>query len=159
MPRRVTIFWRVFSSALSSELTMALLSKPQWPATSQDIPSYDKIHQKTYMWFGFYPCLWQIRVVEAILKHGRDIISVAATGTGKTLTFWMPLLAERRLLELWRRSWAHGFALYSHWVNRVRINDEAVVFESMSELQTVWICSVVAIQNAERPDNALRWHW
>jgi len=40
--------------------------------------------------------------------------------------------------------------------NRVRINDEAVVFESMSELQTVWICNVVTIQNAERPDNTLR---
>jgi superfamily II DNA helicase RecQ len=47
------------------------------------------------MWFGFYPCLWQIRVVEAILKHDRDIISVAATGAGKTLTFWMPLLFSK----------------------------------------------------------------
>jgi superfamily II DNA/RNA helicase len=31
-------------------------------------------------------------VVEAILQHDKDIISVAATGSGKTLTFWMPLL-------------------------------------------------------------------
>jgi len=31
-------------------------------------------------------------VVEAILRHDRDIVSIAATGAGKTLTFWMPLL-------------------------------------------------------------------
>jgi len=30
--------------------------------------------------------------VEAILHHDRDIVSIAATGAGKTLTFWMPLL-------------------------------------------------------------------
>jgi superfamily II DNA helicase RecQ len=31
-------------------------------------------------------------VVEAILQHDKDIISIVATGSGKTLTFWMPLL-------------------------------------------------------------------
>jgi len=91
----VTIFWHIFSCALSSELTIALFSKPQWLATSQDIPSYDEICQKTYIWFGFYPCLWQIQVVEAILKHDKDIISIAATGAGKSLTFWMPLLFNK----------------------------------------------------------------
>jgi superfamily II DNA helicase RecQ len=30
--------------------------------------------------------------VEAILRHGRDIVSIAATGARKTLTSWMPLL-------------------------------------------------------------------
>jgi superfamily II DNA helicase RecQ len=34
-------------------------------------------------------------VVEAILKHDKDIISIAATGAGKTLTFWMPLLFKK----------------------------------------------------------------
>ncbi|KIM36196.1 hypothetical protein M413DRAFT_78603, partial [Hebeloma cylindrosporum] len=42
--------------------------------------------------FGHRPCLWQILVVQAILKHDKDVISIAATGSGKTLTFWMPLL-------------------------------------------------------------------
>ncbi|KAF8214748.1 P-loop containing nucleoside triphosphate hydrolase protein, partial [Mycena galopus ATCC 62051] len=37
-------------------------------------------------------CLWQIKIVRAILKHDRDVASIAATGSGKTLTFWMPLL-------------------------------------------------------------------
>jgi superfamily II DNA helicase RecQ len=42
--------------------------------------------------FGYRPCLWQIRVVQAILKRDKDVISIASTGSGKTLTFWMPLL-------------------------------------------------------------------
>ena len=51
-----------------------------------------EIRQKTIRLLGYQPCLWQIQVVEAILRHDKDIISVAATGSGKTLTFWMPLL-------------------------------------------------------------------
>jgi superfamily II DNA helicase RecQ len=41
--------------------------------------------------FGFRPCLWQIRVVHAILA-GKDVIPIAPTGSGKSLTYWMPLL-------------------------------------------------------------------
>ena len=41
--------------------------------------------------FGFRPCLWQIRVVRAILA-GEDVITIAPTGSGKSLTYWMPLL-------------------------------------------------------------------
>jgi superfamily II DNA helicase RecQ len=56
------------------------------------IPSILEIRQRTIHLLGYRPCLWQIRVVEALLKHDKDIISIAATGSGKTLTFWMPLL-------------------------------------------------------------------
>ena len=41
--------------------------------------------------FSFRPCLWQIRVVRAILA-GEDVITIAPTGSGKSLTYWMPLL-------------------------------------------------------------------
>jgi superfamily II DNA helicase RecQ len=30
--------------------------------------------------------------VQALLKHDKDVISISATGSGKLLTFWMPLL-------------------------------------------------------------------
>ena len=30
-----------------------------------------------------------------LLKHDKDIISIAATGVGKSLTFWMPLLFDK----------------------------------------------------------------
>jgi ATP-dependent DNA helicase RecQ len=42
--------------------------------------------------FCHRPCLWQIRVVQALLKNDKDVASISATGSGKTLTFWMPLL-------------------------------------------------------------------
>ena len=41
--------------------------------------------------FGFGPCLWQICVIRAILA-GNDVITIAPTGSGKSLTYWMPLL-------------------------------------------------------------------
>jgi superfamily II DNA helicase RecQ len=41
--------------------------------------------------FGFKPWLWQIRVVRAVLA-GEDVITVAPTGSGKSLTYWIPLL-------------------------------------------------------------------
>jgi len=41
--------------------------------------------------FGFKPCLWQILVVRAVLA-GEDVITVAPTGSGKSLTYWIPLL-------------------------------------------------------------------
>ncbi|KAJ7207018.1 hypothetical protein C8J57DRAFT_1727419 [Mycena rebaudengoi] len=51
-----------------------------------------EIRDKIEAVFGYRPCLWQIKVVRAILKRDRDVVSIAATGSGKTLTFWMPLL-------------------------------------------------------------------
>jgi superfamily II DNA helicase RecQ len=65
---------------------------PQETMQPKKAPSHDEIRRKTFEQFGFVPCLWQIRVVEAILKHNHDVVSIAATGSGKTLTFWMPLL-------------------------------------------------------------------
>ncbi|KIM86111.1 hypothetical protein PILCRDRAFT_5178 [Piloderma croceum F 1598] len=41
--------------------------------------------------FGYEPCLWQIQAVCAILDGG-DAITIAPTGSGKSLTYWMLLL-------------------------------------------------------------------
>jgi superfamily II DNA helicase RecQ len=41
--------------------------------------------------FGFKPCLWQICVVRAVLAD-EDVITIAPTGSGKSLTYWIPLL-------------------------------------------------------------------
>lgn len=37
--------------------------------------------------FGYRPCLWQIRVVEALLRRDKDVVSISWAKT-----FWMPLL-------------------------------------------------------------------
>lgn len=58
------------------------------------VPSLLEIWQKSIKALGCRPCLWQILVVEAILKHDKDVISIAATGSGKTLIFWLPLLFQ-----------------------------------------------------------------
>jgi superfamily II DNA/RNA helicase len=71
---------------------------PTLPKTST--PSFAEIQKKTYEILGYRPCLWQIRVVEAILKHDKDIITIAATGSGKTLTFWMPLLFKKDGIQI-----------------------------------------------------------
>jgi superfamily II DNA helicase RecQ len=60
--------------------------------TESSIPSLSEIRNRTEAVFGCRPCLWQIKVVEAILRGDRDVVSIAGTGMGKTLMFWMPLL-------------------------------------------------------------------
>jgi superfamily II DNA helicase RecQ len=57
-----------------------------------DVPLLSVIRSRTEAVFGCRPCLWQIKVVESILKRDRDVISIAGTGMGKTMTFWIPLL-------------------------------------------------------------------
>ncbi|KAJ7501820.1 P-loop containing nucleoside triphosphate hydrolase protein, partial [Mycena galericulata] len=49
---------------------------------------------------GYQPCLWQIRVVEAMLKRDGDVVCIAATGSGKTLTFWLLLLFNTAGIQL-----------------------------------------------------------
>ncbi|KAM6504358.1 P-loop containing nucleoside triphosphate hydrolase protein [Amanita muscaria] len=56
------------------------------------VPSIDNIRSRTLETFGKRPCLWQACICEAILNGDQDVISIAGTGMGKTLTFWMPLL-------------------------------------------------------------------
>lgn len=55
------------------------------------LPTITQIRQRSLQVFGVRPCLWQVKVVQAILQ-GKNTISIAGTGMGKTLTFWLPLL-------------------------------------------------------------------
>ncbi|KAJ3476242.1 hypothetical protein NLI96_g11294 [Meripilus lineatus] len=56
------------------------------------IPKLSEIKKKGEEVFKRTPCLWQLQVAETILERKQDIICVAGTGSGKTLTFWLPLL-------------------------------------------------------------------
>ena len=61
-------------------------------SNTRQVPSLSEIRRQTQNFFDVRPCLWQLKVVEAILKGEKHIVSIAGTGMGKTLTFWMPLL-------------------------------------------------------------------
>ncbi|KAJ7769206.1 P-loop containing nucleoside triphosphate hydrolase protein [Mycena maculata] len=62
--------------------------------------SFAEIRTKAITHLGYTPCLWQIKVVEAILKRDGDVVCIAATGSGKTLTFWLPLLFRPNGIQL-----------------------------------------------------------
>ena len=55
------------------------------------ILSIDEMRERARKKLGYEPCLWQLRIVEALLKRDKDIVLIAETGGGKTLTFMLPL--------------------------------------------------------------------
>jgi superfamily II DNA helicase RecQ len=58
------------------------------------VPSLKQLQTHAQEVFGVRPCLWQVKVIQAILQGDKDIVTIAGTGMGKTLTFWMPLLFQ-----------------------------------------------------------------
>lgn len=70
------------------------------PSRALELPSLDEIRSQTLEKFGKRPCLWQMHICEAVLRGDRDVISIAGTGMGKTLTFWMPLLFRPHGIQL-----------------------------------------------------------
>ena len=59
---------------------------------SHTMPESDReVQERVKEVFGFTPCLWQIHVVRAILT-GNEVITIAKTGSGKSMTYWMPVL-------------------------------------------------------------------
>ncbi|KAA1479219.1 P-loop containing nucleoside triphosphate hydrolase protein [Dentipellis sp. KUC8613] len=69
-------------------------------STCTNIPSIDEIREQTKTSFGVNPCLWQAEVAQAVLRRDKDIISVSGTGSGKTITFWIPLLFRSRGIQI-----------------------------------------------------------
>lgn len=56
------------------------------------MPSLDEMREKIEEVFGKRPCLVQLKVIEALLFHKKNVIFSAPTGFGKSLTFYAPLL-------------------------------------------------------------------
>ncbi|KAI0258778.1 P-loop containing nucleoside triphosphate hydrolase protein, partial [Gloeopeniophorella convolvens] len=65
-----------------------------------DVPSLEDIQAKTRDRFSCNPCSWQVKAVQEILKNDHDVICIAGTGSGKTLTFWMPLLFRQAGIQI-----------------------------------------------------------
>ncbi|KIK90838.1 hypothetical protein PAXRUDRAFT_151045, partial [Paxillus rubicundulus Ve08.2h10] len=69
-----------------------VLPTPNQACTDASHPTLTEIQQHTLEKFGVWPCLWQLKVVEALSKGDKDIVCTASTGMSKTLSFWLPLL-------------------------------------------------------------------
>ncbi|KIK79506.1 hypothetical protein PAXRUDRAFT_140506 [Paxillus rubicundulus Ve08.2h10] len=59
---------------------------------ASEAPSLSTIQDKAQQCFGKRACLWQLKIAEAFLKGDCDIVCIAGTSMGKTLSFWLPLL-------------------------------------------------------------------
>ena len=54
--------------------------------------SIARIRQLVYTRFKKRACLFQIKIAQALQEWKKDVVAIAATGSGKTLSFWIPLL-------------------------------------------------------------------
>lgn len=45
--------------------------------------------------YGFIPRRWQLRVYEEIREGKKDVVVIAGTGSGKTLTFALPMIEQQ----------------------------------------------------------------
>ena len=46
---------------------------------------------------GIHPCIWQIKVVCKVLEGG-DVVTIAATSSGKSFTHWIVLLYVKQAI-------------------------------------------------------------
>jgi len=60
-------------------------------ASARELPSLKAMHAAVKDRFGFFPCKWQLEAALTQLEQ-RDLVTLAPMGSGKTLTFWIPLL-------------------------------------------------------------------
>ena len=59
--------------------------------STTSLPSLDKMREAVKEHFSFSPCTWQLKAALTQLKQN-DLVTLALTGSVKTLTFWIPLL-------------------------------------------------------------------
>ena len=58
----------------------------------QSIWDVARIRQVVHDKLGKRPCWFQIQVAQALYMKQKDVVGISATGSGKTLSFWIPLL-------------------------------------------------------------------
>ena len=63
-------------------------------ATVSPLPSADQIRADTEIFFGMRPCVGQIKAIIAQLEKTTELVFISGTGSGKTLTFWIPMIYE-----------------------------------------------------------------
>ncbi|EPQ58923.1 P-loop containing nucleoside triphosphate hydrolase protein, partial [Gloeophyllum trabeum ATCC 11539] len=61
-------------------------------SSSEQKWTFKRIRDLVQAKLGKRPCLWQMKVALALYEGKKDVVAVAPTGAGKTLSFWIPLL-------------------------------------------------------------------
>jgi superfamily II DNA helicase RecQ len=85
-----TSFRRLKLSLITTTLVskMPVMSKPRRHTMPDNNAQVQReVEERT----GMRPCIWQIEVVRMVLE-GVDVMTIAATGSGKSLCYWMALL-------------------------------------------------------------------
>ena len=53
-----------------------------------------QLQAECHGFFGWQPCRWQCEIALELLWK-RNLVSVSATGSGKSCVFWLPMLYEK----------------------------------------------------------------
>ncbi|KIJ42608.1 hypothetical protein M422DRAFT_229182 [Sphaerobolus stellatus SS14] len=69
-------------------------------ASRASLPTYTEIRDVTHASFGIRPCISQIQAAAAQLEKKSGVVYISGTGSGKTLTFWMPMLFEEESITI-----------------------------------------------------------
>ena len=83
-PRHILIL-RIFFAYLG------ILTSLPMSSLKFTIPSLAELHTEVEKKFKVLPCIFQAHVALAQLEQ-KDCVTISPTGSGKTLTFWIPLL-------------------------------------------------------------------
>ncbi|KAK0473325.1 P-loop containing nucleoside triphosphate hydrolase protein [Armillaria luteobubalina] len=82
--------------------------------------------------FGCSPCLWQIEVARSVLA-GKDVITVAPTGAGKSLTYWIPLAFTEKGVIMVILPLKQLGTQFSSWLNSKGLTAVSVTAENSSK--------------------------
>ncbi|KIJ05293.1 hypothetical protein PAXINDRAFT_164776 [Paxillus involutus ATCC 200175] len=103
-----------------------------FPTPSLETPSLADVRDRGQECFGKRPCHWQIKIAIAFLKCDRDIVCIAGTGMGKTMTFWLPLLFQ-----------PSGIQIVVTPLNQLAINAETATWENFRAIEDLKYCAVI----------------
>lgn len=70
------------------------MSVPSRIADDPSVPSLAALHELTLSTFHRNPCNFQLEFAQAVLEGKKHVLLQAGCGMGKTLGFWIPLLAR-----------------------------------------------------------------
>jgi len=70
------------------------MSVPPRIAGNASVPSLANLRELTFLKFGQNACDFQLEFAQAILEGKKHVLLQAGCGMGKTLGFWVPLLAR-----------------------------------------------------------------